>query len=74
MFHTNEAHLSLIAQSLSGAETKLVSQLPLSPSSTIVLEFTQDAPTSDLMVKAFIDDIETPLTGCPDPCKALDFQ
>jgi len=49
--------------------------LPLSPSSTIVLEFTQASPTDDMMVRTFINDQLVDTYGCSGQtsCKAADF-
>ena len=54
MFWTNEEMLSMIAQSLSSDST-LTNMLPMTPSSTIVLEFTADG-SNNLNVAAFIND------------------
>ena len=55
MLWTNERLLSQIALSLS--ENKdFEAMIPLTTSSTIVLEFTQDSPTDDMNVKTFIND------------------
>ena len=55
MLWTNERLLSQIALSMS-QNKDFEGMLPLGPSATIVLEFTQDSPTDDLNVKAFIND------------------
>ena len=74
MLFTNEKLLSQIALSLSGNGT-FEHMLPLSPSSTIVLEFTQETPTDDLMVRAFVNDQLVDTFGCmlQNSCKAADF-
>ena len=53
MFWTNEDMLSMIAQSLTQDAT-LTNLLPMTPSSTIVLEFTSDG--TNLNVAGFVND------------------
>lgn len=74
MFWTNEKLLSQIALSLSGNQT-FKDMLPLGPSSTIVLEFTQDNAADDLNVRTFINDQLVDTFGCQlkDSCKAASF-
>ena len=73
LFWTNEDLLSLIAQSLS-TDPIVSNLLPLSPSSTIILEFTADA-TNKLNVAAFINDQSVTLTDCGNnkSCGAQSF-
>ena len=73
MFWTNEDMLSLIAQSLS-QDAELSKILPLTPSSTIVLEFTLDA-SSNLNVAAFVNDQQVTIKGCNNQksCTAKSF-
>jgi hypothetical protein len=72
MLWTNEKLLSQVALSLS-ASTTMKDMLPLSPSSTIVLEFTQEG--SDMNVRTFVNDQLVDTTYCANQttCKAADF-
>ena len=74
MLWTNERLLSQIALSMS-QNKDFEGMLPLGPSATIVLEFTQDSPTDDLNVRAFINDQLVDTYGCQNQnsCKATDF-
>ena len=74
MLWTNERLLSQIALSMS-QNKDFEGMLPLGPSATIVLEFTQDSPTDDLNVRAFINDQLVDTYGClnQNSCKATDF-
>lgn len=71
MFWTNERLLELISQSLVGDTTPL----PLSPSSTIVIEFTQDSSSqTDLDVAIYVNDIQQTSNLCGAlTCKASKF-
>jgi len=62
LFWTNEALLNLFAQSIS-ADATVQSMLPLPPSSTILLEFTEDG-SGALNVEGFINDQAVTLTQC----------
>jgi hypothetical protein len=62
MFWTNEKLLAQIALSLSESGT-LMKELPLSASSTIVLEFTQEEG-EEVMVRTFINDQLVDTFGC----------
>lgn len=74
MLWTNEKLLAQIALSLSANKT-FEDMLPLSPSSTIVLEFTQENAADDLSVRTFINDQLVDTYGCQfkDACKASAF-
>jgi hypothetical protein len=61
MLWTNEGLLSQIALSLT-QDPALDAMLPLSPSSTIVLEFTQES--TDTIVRTFINDNLVKTIGC----------
>lgn len=73
MFWTNERLLELISQSLVGGDG---AYLPLGPSSTIVMEFTQ-SPTNaaDLNVQMYVNDqlVSSQLCGDQDTCPASAF-
>ena len=75
MYWTNEDLLSIIAGSLF---EKPVDGNPtvLGPSSTIVLEFSTDKDSGEVMVKGFLDDNLTNLRACSgtSSCKASDFK
>ncbi len=49
MFWSNEEFLDLLAQQLSN-DKNLIDMLPLGPSSSIILEFTQNDPAKDMNV------------------------
>lgn len=73
MFWTNERLLELISQSLVGGDD---SPLPLSPSSTIVIEYTQDsAEQKDLDVRIYVNDQLQKSKFCAfeDKCSASAF-
>lgn len=75
MFWTNEDALSLIAQSLSQDALLSSSLLPLTPSSSIVLEFTLDS-SNVLNVGAFVNDQQVTIKGCNNAktCSAETFK
>lgn len=71
MFWTNERLLELISQSLVAD----AGPLPLGPSSTIVIEFTQASSSSDLNVGIYVNDqlLKTSLCDGADSCTASKF-
>ena len=74
MMWTNENLMSQIALAMS-SDASLDDHLPLGPSSTIVLEFTQDEGAEDLTVHTYINDQLVKTTACDnkDSCSATKF-
>jgi hypothetical protein len=73
MFWTNERLLELISQSIVGDDS---SPLPLSPSSTVVVEYYLAQPTSkDLTVQIYVNDAlqKSTLCGGEESCLASAF-
>lgn len=73
MFWTNERLLELVSQSLVGGDS---SPLPLTPSSTVVIEYYLAQPTSkELTAQIYVNDVlqKSSLCGGQDSCLATVF-
>ncbi len=75
MFWTNEQQLELIAQQLSSDLNLTSTLLPLTPSSTIILELTQNDSTKDLDIQIYVNDQLLTSTFCENKnlCSAKSF-